>query len=161
MIRRPPRSTLFPYTTLFRSLWADNPDQVAAIRQHPLGQPDSPLRHHAFVRWQPASGRFGSDQPHRRSRDCESSAESKRCAGWMVHVVSRRHPRCSFPREMDTSHVATCRWHDCVSSTHLDNLTCASCEGHISATKVRSTSREQEGGNETPTQEAGPFQLFQ
>src|ERR1035437_9693660 len=24
MIRRPPRSTLFPYTTLFRSWWADN-----------------------------------------------------------------------------------------------------------------------------------------
>src|SRR3712207_7018779 len=23
MIRRPPRSTLFPYTTLFRSVWAD------------------------------------------------------------------------------------------------------------------------------------------
>src|SRR2546427_7806551 len=23
MIRRPPRSTLFPYTTLFRSLWVD------------------------------------------------------------------------------------------------------------------------------------------
>src|SRR5260221_9128368 len=23
MIRRPPRSTLFPYTTLFRSLWTD------------------------------------------------------------------------------------------------------------------------------------------
>src|SRR5258708_21010321 len=25
MIRRPPRSTLFPYTTLFRSLWAAAP----------------------------------------------------------------------------------------------------------------------------------------
>src|SRR2546429_891873 len=25
MIRRPPRSTLFPYTTLFRSLWLDCP----------------------------------------------------------------------------------------------------------------------------------------
>src|SRR5690349_22689625 len=25
MIRRPPRSTLFPYTTLFRSIAADNP----------------------------------------------------------------------------------------------------------------------------------------
>src|SRR3712207_7050629 len=24
MIRRPPRSTLFPYTTLFRSVWAHN-----------------------------------------------------------------------------------------------------------------------------------------
>src|SRR6266704_5826417 len=27
MIRRPPRSTLFPYTTLFRSLCADQPDR--------------------------------------------------------------------------------------------------------------------------------------
>src|SRR5260370_22806130 len=26
MIRRPPRSTLFPYTTLFRSRWAINSD---------------------------------------------------------------------------------------------------------------------------------------
>src|SRR3712207_8516995 len=32
MIRRPPRSTLFPYTTLFRSL----PQQVC---QHPRGKP--------------------------------------------------------------------------------------------------------------------------
>src|SRR3712207_8982423 len=26
MIRRPPRSTLFPYTTLFRSVWISNED---------------------------------------------------------------------------------------------------------------------------------------
>src|SRR5690242_20973065 len=30
MIRRPPRSTLFPYTTLFRSLWRDEPPARAA-----------------------------------------------------------------------------------------------------------------------------------
>src|SRR3712207_7122855 len=31
MIRRPPRSTLFPYTTLFRSLfWQPGPDRVAS-----------------------------------------------------------------------------------------------------------------------------------
>src|SRR2546430_11624692 len=30
MIRRPPRSTLFPYTTLFRSLLLDRPGQHAA-----------------------------------------------------------------------------------------------------------------------------------
>src|SRR2546422_1848516 len=30
MIRRPPRSTLFPYTTLFRSLGQDREDEVAA-----------------------------------------------------------------------------------------------------------------------------------
>src|SRR2546430_12658761 len=28
MIRRPPRSTLFPYTTLFRSVWVDPPSGV-------------------------------------------------------------------------------------------------------------------------------------
>src|SRR5258708_27078802 len=31
MIRRPPRSTLFPYTTLFRSIL---PDQVKAVKQY-------------------------------------------------------------------------------------------------------------------------------
>src|SRR3712207_7408972 len=30
MIRRPPRSTLFPYTTLFRSVELEHPDRVAA-----------------------------------------------------------------------------------------------------------------------------------
>src|SRR5256885_8845714 len=35
MIRRPPRSTLFPYTTLFRSVDADNrPAQQAARQEH-------------------------------------------------------------------------------------------------------------------------------
>src|SRR2546430_11357360 len=34
MIRRPPRSTLFPYTTLFRSLF---PGQLGEARQLPLG----------------------------------------------------------------------------------------------------------------------------
>src|SRR5256885_12339939 len=32
MIRRPPRSTLFPYTTLFRSA-----DPVGRMEEHPLG----------------------------------------------------------------------------------------------------------------------------
>src|SRR3712207_7504542 len=38
MIRRPPRSTLFPYTTLFRSLWeaddaAVDPDEAVALER--------------------------------------------------------------------------------------------------------------------------------
>src|SRR5258708_21456834 len=36
MIRRPPRSTLFPYTTLFRS-------EITVVR-HRLGEPLQPLR---------------------------------------------------------------------------------------------------------------------
>src|SRR2546427_6872080 len=31
MIRRPPRSTLFPYTTLFRSLRGNAPDEARAL----------------------------------------------------------------------------------------------------------------------------------
>src|SRR5260370_20353568 len=37
MIRRPPRSTLFPYTTLFRSL--SQLDGLAAAAAHELGTP--------------------------------------------------------------------------------------------------------------------------
>src|SRR2546427_3457968 len=32
MIRRPPRSTLFPYTTLFRSLAAEPGDRIAEVQ---------------------------------------------------------------------------------------------------------------------------------
>src|SRR5260370_23484124 len=32
MIRRPPRSTLFPYTTLFRSAWRGRPSSSGALR---------------------------------------------------------------------------------------------------------------------------------
>src|SRR5258707_7137309 len=38
MIRRPPRSTLFPYTTLFRSSWLDPPvGDPDRSRRQPLG----------------------------------------------------------------------------------------------------------------------------
>src|SRR5256885_11584778 len=42
MIRRPPRSTLFPYTTLFRSVLLLNPDQNAGKKeqQKKQKQPD-------------------------------------------------------------------------------------------------------------------------
>src|SRR2546430_5438444 len=47
MIRRPPRSTLFPYTTLFRSLGRPRPggivlrrhDRIAGIQREHEGQP--------------------------------------------------------------------------------------------------------------------------
>src|SRR2546425_8857306 len=44
MIRRPPRSTLFPYTTLFRSLAAY---ALAVLRSAHLGRPDV---HHGRAR---------------------------------------------------------------------------------------------------------------
>src|SRR3712207_7490859 len=38
MIRRPPRSTLFPYTTLFRSVLAARPAAVGLDREHGGGR---------------------------------------------------------------------------------------------------------------------------
>src|SRR2546426_35055 len=49
MIRRPPRSTLFPYTTLFRSLGGEaadvNPRDLALQRRHVPGMRVSETRH--------------------------------------------------------------------------------------------------------------------
>src|SRR2546422_4885382 len=46
MIRRPPRSTLFPYTTLFRSRWAKRADRARettrARRTPATGGPEPP-----------------------------------------------------------------------------------------------------------------------
>src|SRR2546430_8426817 len=42
MIRRPPRSTLFPYTTLFRSPVQGIRHQAAADAHHPVGRSHRP-----------------------------------------------------------------------------------------------------------------------
>src|SRR5256885_10202831 len=53
MIRRPPRSTLFPYTTLFRSLLSEVPalrdggGRAARARRLALPREDALRRHHA------------------------------------------------------------------------------------------------------------------
>src|SRR2546421_4164025 len=44
MIRRPPRSTLFPYTTLFRSARAGEAVRLAAGRARPCRTPPSTAR---------------------------------------------------------------------------------------------------------------------
>src|SRR5258708_29839628 len=40
MIRRPPRSTLFPYTTLFRSRWSRGRSGARGLALRDGGQPD-------------------------------------------------------------------------------------------------------------------------
>src|SRR5256885_11548477 len=49
MIRRPPRSTLFPYTTLFRSLPGDDVGQHAARHRATEGERDEDRRVEAFA----------------------------------------------------------------------------------------------------------------
>src|SRR3712207_6872226 len=53
MIRRPPRSTLFPYTTLFRS------QHVATWRCLPRDHVGDPVRTRGDVRYTPGTGATG------------------------------------------------------------------------------------------------------
>src|SRR2546425_1802055 len=44
MIRRPPRSTLFPYTTLFRSMAGATALALPAAKAQPQSYPDRPIK---------------------------------------------------------------------------------------------------------------------
>src|SRR5690242_21530827 len=73
MLRRPPRSTLFPYTTLFRSL----PERVrnrACVPARRARRDPADARHR---RRKPArrSAHGGSAQPHRTRRSEEHTSE--------------------------------------------------------------------------------------
>src|SRR2546430_15522000 len=59
MIRRPPRSTLFPYTTLFRSYGPSGLEDRAARLARPVGRVGA-FRRGDAARW---------PDPHRRVRD--------------------------------------------------------------------------------------------
>src|SRR5256885_13239546 len=64
MIRRPPRSTLFPYTTLFRSRRFSGPAPCRPARRRPRGRErHSPLRRRAPSGTAPAASR----EPRARS----------------------------------------------------------------------------------------------
>src|SRR5690349_23402056 len=64
MIRRPPRSTLFPYTTLFRS--AHRPGTAG-----PLSQSDDCNRDGSLA----AGAARGADEDRKRGRSCARSEE--------------------------------------------------------------------------------------
>src|SRR3989442_10488548 len=77
MIRRPPRSTLFPYTTLFRSRVLD---RRAALRLHL----ELPRRLEVDVR-----GRFPARDLFRRHRHAERSEEHTSELQSRPHLVCR------------------------------------------------------------------------
>src|SRR5689334_23420708 len=87
MIRRPPRSTLFPYTTLFRSLEVEQGEVLLHPRRgHGLGEDDVaaldvPAQHH--LRGRAADG--GRDAPDDLVRSEEHTSELQS----QFHLVCR------------------------------------------------------------------------
>src|SRR3712207_7602261 len=90
MIRRPPRSTLFPYTTLFRSEF----DALAAVdRRVDLGQAPRELR---------AAGRRGDAQPDGLP---DVRAERARSEEHTSELQSRQYLVCRLLLEKKKKHI--------------------------------------------------------
>ena len=49
MIRRPPRSTLFPYTTLFRSQYLQKMDRYSSLRSQVMRKKGTQFRVHQLI----------------------------------------------------------------------------------------------------------------
>src|SRR2546429_6701891 len=79
MIRRPPRSTLFPYTTLFRSLLSVPAGNVSA----------SALGAHRVVDWPPHSGGPGGRRAPGRTLHSPRSEEHTSELQSRLHLVCR------------------------------------------------------------------------
>src|SRR2546422_5197551 len=96
MIRRPPRSTLFPYTTLFRShvpdlvaraelavLRLQHLEQTHHLHRRQLGEREIVPRCEAYDAGPPAGGSVPIDSPGRR--------ELRRCLGADARVIVVEH----------------------------------------------------------------------
>src|SRR3712207_7254241 len=79
MIRRPPRSTLFPYTTLFRSVFGEREKSLELIKEFlrsnvgiPFGRLDVAVSQHSANRFDRNTS-FQSNQRDRKSTRLNSS----------------------------------------------------------------------------------------
>src|SRR2546430_12602290 len=72
MIRRPPRSTLFPYTTLFRSRSAGEGEHQDRLAAHPVGKP-APDRSEDEL----GQGERGEQGSHDRGAGAEATVRSE------------------------------------------------------------------------------------
>src|SRR3712207_8579752 len=80
MIRRPPRSTLFPYTTLFRSGRSAGQQRHARCREHGACEVEPPSR--------------GEERQGQRSQELQGDGGAQRDAGdrlEQAHVRSEEH----------------------------------------------------------------------
>src|SRR3712207_8285297 len=83
MIRRPPRSTLFPYTTLFRSAGGDPP----AVGDVPEAEPGP---HHGAV----AAAERGAADRHQRPADDQLAPHDARSEEHTSELQSRQYLVC-------------------------------------------------------------------
>src|SRR3712207_8131993 len=86
MIRRPPRSTLFPYTTLFRSVADRDGPRLQHLAVQAEGRPDSELGFPAAA--------VGRDQAERLQVDSTGSRVARRSEEHTSELQSRQYLVC-------------------------------------------------------------------
>src|SRR3712207_8889113 len=88
MIRRPPRSTLFPYTTLFRSVLSETRMRGAHVR---LGRPYAIRMRNLF--WSHRGAPF-LICPRRRSEEHTSELQSRQYLVCRLLLEKKKNPAC-------------------------------------------------------------------
>src|SRR5207249_8764186 len=78
MIRQPPRSTLFPYTTLFRSMYRKAEAEAAALRRD---------AEQAIARATPRSEEHTSELQSRFDLVCRLLLEKKKKSVWVMYII--------------------------------------------------------------------------
>src|SRR5256884_173023 len=160
MIRRPPRSTLFPYTTLFRSLGLGSilllAAQAVAAQQQPKDLPEAPAAkqeadHKHDSSLQATFEVLGRRSVFFRSEEHTSELQSR------LHLVCRLLLEKKniiflfffFFNDTATTEIYTLSLHDAlpISRTRLDSASCRA-SGSCAATTERSSgsARRQAGG---------------
>src|SRR2546421_9615938 len=102
MIRRPPRSTLFPYTTLFRSVWVMKSDGSGQRQLSKIG-----VSGH-FLRWShdgarvtfrcPRSEEHTSELQSRSDLVCRLLLEKKKIEEHIMHMSIENRTLCMSAR---------------------------------------------------------------
>src|SRR2546421_5912309 len=91
MIRRPPRSTLFPYTTLFRS-------RVCLHLPHSLGRADAEAAAARTGRGNAHRRRLRRDPPDREDRKSTRLNSSHDQISYAVFCLKKKNKRNDVPR---------------------------------------------------------------
>src|SRR5688572_31799538 len=99
MIRRPPRSTLFPYTTLFRSTAADRVPAATTIRRY--GRPRLPLRSAL------ASDDFCQNWCESRSEEHTSELQSQSNLVCRLLLEKKKKKKKKYKTKLNILHIHT------------------------------------------------------
>src|SRR2546430_4198124 len=93
MIRRPPRSTLFPYTTLFRSLHVDHVI-VAQVVQLPGGDAGTHVRRDEIEHLGGEATGDARSEEHTSELQSQSNLVCRLLLEKKKHEALRSHPTC-------------------------------------------------------------------